>query len=619
MFQNWFGNNPSEPVTLIKEAFKSKEVETDFLDLLIPHFVNFDEHNDNNNKRFPSDIKYIAKYTMEEFSSRNSKAVQRIDAYFYIYYRLAQYNTKLPKEKSTFVQDYQKALTEFITKIFIAHDGKHPNILLKDKDLLREINISQHLSSITVTGEQSSTTALTLFKLSIQASMIMNGNEKCVTWKNMLLSLGGIKAYFEDFINQYIKYQNVFQRYPLDLSAYIYLIEQKLSRRNTWKSPFALYFDYSRKLSLDDQAFFDQFATVFDDILRNNQFNISQVNEFLVTLSSIEHLFSTYLTMYASNVLYNQLWLTFLSLSRISDMNSIIQKHLTVVLTRNILSVSFSSFRDYMDAAKTRVQTLREPNRTRFVEIFEKIYDAFIAKEIRNLSKYSERQIRELMNVDPELLPIDRRGKPTNSAIIQQILFRNDQTVVDISQKLKRLFQNISEYSNTILKNSEPAQIIGDETLKDFTIVIPQMWLKIDQDTYRYLCNYHNNNKWTIYIWSKIVNLSVLKVTRDNVSATLEQLDNWMRTVRHDKYNADDILTIIFVQNLFEFLITKNIKSVVSLPNIELIVRFIIGMKDQHGNMVNAKEIDSFIRRGSDELKSILALKGKREKQNKKH
>ena len=359
----------------------------------------------------------------------------------------------------------------------------------------------------------------------------------------------------------------------------------------------------------DEKTFLQEFAPVFADIIRNNQCTNTHVNEWLVSVSSVDHLFSEYLTIYASNVMYNSLWLTFLSLSRISTLNSIIQKHLTTVLIRNISSVSLDSFKGYINSAKDRVKLLTGENRARFVEIFEQVYDAFISKEIRNLSKYKERDIQELMNIDQSLVSPERRGKPMNSAIIQQLLFRIDPPALDIPKKLMRLFKNISDYSNTILRNSEPEQFIGDENLKDWTIAIPQVWLQIDENTYEYLCNNHQNNKWTIYIWSRIVNLSVLKVTKDN--STLVQLNDWLRTVRHEKYNSDDILTIIVVQNLFEVLIIHT-NNIISLPNIELIVRFVIAMKDQHEERINVQKINSFINKGNVELKAILHLKGRK-------
>lgn len=608
---NWIrGTKLSKAASLLQEIFKTDEIENDFHDSCVSRFLNFDEYNVTyNNTNFASDVKYIAKCTLDDISSGKPKTFQRIDTYFYIYHRLVEYS-KLFKQNDSFLQDYQKTLLDFLTKLFKNSDGRNPNLLTKDKDLLKEINIIQHLSSIKMEGEQKILTAFVLFKLSIQSSMIINENEKILTWKHMLSLLADIRVYFEDFVDQYIKYESVFRQCPLDMSAYIYLIQLKLPRKDTWKSPFAIYSEQSQKLKLNEMIFFQQFQPIFEDGVAKQLYKSAQINELLILLSTAEQLFSEYLTIYATNVMYDQLWATFLSLSRTSDLNLVIRKYLSTVLIKNISSVSFYSFKQYIDSAKGCVDGLFVANKAKFLDIFEQFYDAFVAKEMRNLARYKEHEIKALMNIDPSLLPVERRRKPANSLIIQQLIFRIDPPTLDTPQKLIRLFRNIAEYSNTILRNSEPSQIIDIESLKDFTIGIPQIWLKLDENTYRSLCNYHQNNPWTIYIWSHIVNLSVVKVGKDNLNTTLVQLNDWMKTVHHDVYNPNDILTIIFVKNLFEFLIIKYTKYIVSLPNIELIVKFVISMKDQHPDKINAKQVDEFIQNGCRELEAILQLKG---------
>ena len=241
LFSVWFGNKPSKPASFFKEVFRIDETESDFLDSLISCFVNFDECNANNNKVFSSDVKYIAGYTVEDFTVKSVKSLRRIDAYFYAYYRLNEYSNLL-REKATFLQDYQNALLEFLSKIFSTYEGKHPNLSSRETEILKQMNIIQHLSSITITNEKSIATAFALFKLCIQASTIMNGNDKYLTWKHMLSLPTKIRVDFEDFIDQYNKYKHIFQQCPLDLPAYIYLIQLKLPRRNMMKSLFVTIF-----------------------------------------------------------------------------------------------------------------------------------------------------------------------------------------------------------------------------------------------------------------------------------------------------------------------------------------------------------------------------------------
>jgi hypothetical protein len=244
-----------------------------------------------------------------------------------------------------------------------------------------------------------------------------------------------------------------------------------------------------------------------------------------------------------------------------------------------------------------------------FVEIFEQIYDAFVLKEIQ--TRLNEKDLKELLNIDSSLISPNHIYRTPISSVIQQLLFKIDPSILNTAEKIKRLFQNLKNFDENICKDNNPVNIIEDEWLKDFIIIIPQIWIKLDQDTYGYLCNNHQNNQWIIYVWSRIVHLSLLKTVKDNPNLTLVKLNEWMKNVKHDIYNPNDILTIIFVKNLFEVIIIKHMKSMLLLPNIETIIKYVISIRERQPNDIDARQVDDFIRNACQELENILQLKSK--------
>jgi hypothetical protein len=83
-----------------------------------------------------------------------------------------------------------------------------------------------------------------------------------------------------------------------------------------------------------------------------------------------------------------------------------------------------------------------------------------------------------------------------------------------------------------------------------------------------------------------------------------------MRTVKHDVYNINDTLTIILVIDLFELIIVKYTKSVLSLPNIEPIVNFIIQIRQEQFRQLDTKQVDEFMENGQKSIQQILLLQG---------
>jgi hypothetical protein len=293
----------------------------------------------------------------------------------------------------------------------------------------------------------------------------------------------------------------------------------------------------------------------------------------------------------------------FLNLNRSINFNEIMIKHLGAILTKRLLTVSSGIFQQYINEAKEHLKKLGEKNRSQFIEIFGPIYDSFILKEMQTKG-YSTRLI------DKNFEKLLNFTRPSNLLVIQQLLFKSDSLKTNSIQRIQRLFQNLKDFDENICQNKNPIGIIEDEWLKDFLIIIPQMWIQIDQDIYKYLCNNHQNNPWTIYVWSRVIQLSLLKTVKENLNMTLFKLNEWMKIVKHDVYQPNDVLTIIFVKNLFELIIVKYTNMILVLPNIETIIKFVIAIKEQQPNNINTTQVEDFIRHGLQELEHILRLKG---------
>ncbi|CAF4734743.1 unnamed protein product, partial [Rotaria sp. Silwood2] len=112
----------------------------------------------------------------------------------------------------------------------------------------------------------------------------------------------------------------------------------------------------------------------------------------------------------------------------------------------------------------------------------------------------------------------------------------------------------------------------------------------------------------------------------------LSKINNWMKDVKHSTYSAKDIFTIILVKKIFELVLVKYSKSILLLPNIDIIINFIIAMKanefieiDRHeiNNAANnnqdidheinndrniAREIHNFIENGKEIVHEIVRL-----------
>jgi hypothetical protein len=161
-----------------------------------------------------------------------------------------------------------------------------------------------------------------------------------------------------------------------------------------------------------------------------------------------------------------------------------------------------------------------------------------------------------------------------------------------------------------LCEKNDPAGIVQDEWLTDYIYHGSLGWKLISRDDYQSLCDSHFNNRWAIYIWSRIVHLSFIRLKTTKLNEVLGQLNEWMNTVKHDIYVRNDILTTIFVKSIFEIIIIKYIKSVLSLQNIGSILRYILRAKDDQPCLIDTKQVNDFIQNVQYSLKAVFLLNG---------
>ncbi len=85
-------------------------------------------------------------------------------------------------------------------------------------------------------------------------------------WIDILSKIESIKIPLQYFINQYADYTKAFEKFPLDTSTYIYLIQRIHPLKQNSKSPFDIFISPIKTLNLNAEEFFDLFQPVFIDI-----------------------------------------------------------------------------------------------------------------------------------------------------------------------------------------------------------------------------------------------------------------------------------------------------------------------------------------------------------------
>ncbi|CAF1180009.1 unnamed protein product [Adineta steineri] len=597
-FSCWFNREVtiSEVASSCGRVFQLDDVGIHFFDAVLEHIRHFDEFNRRQNETFLNDVDYItqctiADLTLKEQSVRSSK---RLDTYLYIYRRIEEYINLINIDYEP-LQQFKQQLSKLLISIFEQTSGEQPNLLLEDKDLLLKMNILQHLSSITTIDDLNTLNEFfVLSKLSMQAAQMIDDNS--LHWIDILS-------------------KQAFRKFPFDTSVLIYLMQRMHLSKPINQSPFKTFAQLNKQLNLPMMEFFEQFQSIFSNGIKNQWYEMKDIAELFIWLKSQDQLFSQYFSHYSSNVSTDELWEIFLYLYKTTEINNIIGKYLISTLNERISSVSVSDFQRYTKSAKISLVEIKSEARSNFISLFEKIFDSYIIKQMNDpLYSYqiSQTDCKELLQIGLEMSSTNRLDRFSCLLLVRKIICETDNYYQKTNaEKLKILFENLKNFDKTLSQKYAAEKIIDDEWLNDFLIPNIQVWLKFDQRTYQYLCDNHQNNPWSIYIWSKIVHLSLLKMLNNNHIDILVKMNDWMKNIKHDIYNKTDIFTIILVDKLFELVLSKYSRSILLLPNIDTIMNFIISMRDNTSVKINISEINNFINNGKEIVYDLLRFKSK--------
>ena len=600
---------------LVGHVFDEDRQYEAFFDSVFASFETFDAINrQQGEKTFFEDFVFILECTNTSLSSTDSieRFSTRIDSYLYIYRRIEEYLTIIKNKFSWIwtrslesnVKKLKETILELLTKVFIKEKGSQPNLRIKDKVHLRRINVIQYLQSISKIDSQTINRFLLFSKLSFQSSRF---TDEHLQWKDIITFQMDIK----DFISTYIDYELAFREFPLDVSGLIELIRLNPPPESSPEFPFTIFMQLYKQSKLSQEDFFKQYQIIFETCLKEQWYTFPQMGEFLSNIARHDRIFNNYFSIYADTIDLNNLWKIFIHLYINTELNG---KYLVSKLAHRTINASINDFLRYAKFSREAITQMKETSRSQFLTIFENIFDVFIEKQL-NEDQLTDSELKELLKMSLEMLPTQNLQQPSCLLIIRRLLFQEEIQQLRIAEKIKDLFTKLNDFDRHLCENNDPMSIIQDQWLQNHLLAIPEdLTYRINRDDYQYLCHHHRNNRWTIYIWRKLIQLSILKSTKiENTNHTLFKINDWMNLVKHNIYDLNDTLTNIFVICLFETIIIKNIKSVLSLPNIPLIIDFILHLRQDQLYTLDIRLVDQFIQNGKEAIRQILTLQGKSE------
>jgi hypothetical protein len=435
-----------------------------------------------------------------------------------------------------------------------------------------------------------------------------------VKWFAIVSEIKRWKICITDFISSYKTYRQAFEHFQLDIPEFIYLASNIHPSNNCQASPFVAYIELLKILELNQKTFFQQFQNAFDNGMKKQLYKHSHIVPLFRVLSvKDEHLFATYVRIFSLNVSDDQLWEMFLYLSKTIGLNENMSKYFSLILTERTQNILVKDLKRYCNLAKTCLEETKNENRLNFLKVLEMVFHSFFNKQLNDDQhpyRFTPLDLKEFLNITLELSSTHSLQQPTCLVIIRHIFFKLDKSKYYQSRKIRYLFERLNNFDKSLCEKNDPAGIVQDEWLTDYIYHGSLGWKLISRDDYQSLCDSHFNNRWAIYIWSRIVHLSFIRLKTTKLNEVLGQLNEWMNTVKHDIYVRNDILTTIFVKSIFEIIIIKYIKSVLSLQNIGSILRYILRAKDDQPCLIDTKQVNDFIQNVQYSLKAVFLLNG---------
>ena len=302
-------------------------------------------------------------------------------------------------------------------------------------------------------------------------------------------------------------------------------------------------------------------------------------------------------------------------LSKIANLRDATQEEFVPFLIDKVSDVIAPSFDRYTMSFKAALLKIPTESRTKFTETFAKIFDAFIVRQMQiPVSVYglTQADCKKLLKLGLEISSVELQQNTTCLRILRRLIFETESyQKSSLADKLQGLFRNLNFLDEDLSRTYAPEQLIDDEWLKDFLIGTTQNWLKLDENTYTHLCHHHHNERWTTYVWSRLMHLSLTKLANENPYDILVQLNDWMKRIHRHTYDPEDTFTLIFVGKLFDLIIAKLPRALSSLPKIDAIMNVLLPLRDDHAGIVNVVELNNFIKTAQGVIVEILHFKSK--------
>ncbi|CAM4768543.1 unnamed protein product [Rotaria magnacalcarata] len=611
---------PLDTVARIVNIFHEDTIGQEFFDTVLDLFTTFDRTNHFQDRAmFANDRTHILNSILCSFTAADTlpKIQDRIDSYFYICCRIDEYDIRVRPYYQLWSatghnKELRQALHNFLVQIFVETKGAKPNLHINDKNQLKKMDIREHLVNITtINNEDTLLTFLVLCKLSFQSSMIVDDNQHRLRWIDVVSKLKFSQLTLQQIITTYIDYKEAFNEFTFDIPALIHLITIAHPLPNANYSPFSTFMHLVQNLSLSSEMFYEQFLDIFTLRIRNQYYYFHHVGDLLRALKSRETLFGKYFQVYSTWINEDEVWKMFLYLFENTDLSEMVQNHLVLNLAKRFPTADIDKFYHDIKSAQNRLETITSVHRESYVKVLEAIISAFVDKHRYN-TRYcyplTEQQLKQFFRLALSLSLTYNLKQPPYSLIIERLVFKTGAQSHNKIQKMQLLFEKLIDFDQNLPPTIDPALAIRDEWLSDYSLNISTEWSeRLTSNVYHKLCNSHQNNRLTKYVWSKIAYLALLKSSSDNINHILVSIDKWLQNIHLD---ANNILTIIFVTNVFVTIIVKYKKNVFLLPNVEKIFDCILNIHQQDLFTTDRKQVDEVIENGKQFIEDIFLLKG---------
>ena len=615
----------SEQARIIGHIFDDEDtVGQPFFDTAMARFENFDQHNAATpSQSFSEDVRFIIQCVAESLSSSQDlqQFSDRIDSYMFMHRRIEEY-VRIILEKNYWKSEFKDSVKDLkikvmrrLSSVFAQSKGLQPNLFIKDKALLERMNIYDHLKSMTTIKEPDMNLFLALCKISLQSLSAIRGTTD-LCWKEIVSNVQDFGFSLQEFVTRYIDCELAFREFRFDVSAFIELMRKLPMEKHRDESPFIILIRLRKNLDLNPEEFYAKFLPFFESKVKGKLYRSVHIADLLIALGRHSHYFSLYFSVYAANVENDTVWEMYLYLGRYCELSEDTQNYLITQLSDRVSRVPISSFRRYMALVDI---VLKDPTLTSplaFRNILGAVFNAFIGKQLLDdsyASRFSDFDLRDFFKIGLALSTTPQDGLQQTFAplIIRRLLFQTTDRSSGVGEKLRSLFTKVNTFDRKLTEENDPQQIIKDEWLQELLLVVPQDFQgKLTRSIYQDLCDRHSNNHWTMYIWHRITDLSLIKSKPDNASEMLTNLNVWMETATHDTYQPGDTLTIIFIGNLFEAVIFKHINSILTLPKIDHIVDFIVHIRKDAVHPINPKHVDDFVDSAKKAIQNTMLLQG---------